>query len=269
MALPSRTTEEYNERSESGELKPYYIEAVEIASAKDVSGQDLEYHFTQDTAIMLELEIGKDFQPEVMIGGNFAIDWDNASPGAGEKPRKKPLEWGSNFKVDELAARAGCTPLFYQNRDDNVIRDEVLQGLIGQTIVYMRYCYGQKSSSDDLGFKAHDRVRFPRNFQEDAQKYLSKTGEEVTRESVRDKAIELAKQSLEDAFLDEVDSGYVDEYSPEAVEAAKNGGNSDGINAGGDGYAGDGAPSSTQPAPAGGGWDDEDETFEPDDELPF
>mgnify|MGYP000131935568 CR=1 FL=1 len=261
MALQSQTAEDYQKRSqESNELKPYYIENVTITGAKDVSGVDGEYHFERDTAILLSLDIGKDFEPDLFIGGDFKIDWDNFD-GAGDAPRVKPLEWGSNFKVDELAARAGLSPLFDQEQEDNVIRDGVLEGLIGESIVYLRYCYGEKSGSDDLGYTQYDFVRFPKNFVDDAVAALKEEGNEnPDRPVVRDKAMDLAKADLERSF--DLDA-YVDDYAPEAVEAAKSGGSAESDDFGN--AAGDGAPS-----PNGSGWSaEENDTFEPDDDLPF
>lgn len=261
LALDSRTTEEYDEMSDSEPPQPYYLEAVEITGAKDVSGVDGEYHFERDTAILMSLDIGKDFEPELYIGGNFKCDWDSYD-GMGSPDRIKPLDWGSNFKVDELAARGNVSPLFDPEKQENVIRDEVLEGLIGQTIIYARYIYGYKGGSEDLGYTSFDRVRFPNNFKEAAINHLDNEGAEKTRQAVVDKCIELAKQSLEDQLLDDIRAGYVKDYDPSPLEDDDE---DDFSNA-----AGDGAPSSTDgfAEPKESGWDN-DETFEPDDEMPF
>lgn len=262
LALDSRDAEEYDEMGDSDAPQEYYIEAVEIAKAKDVSGVDGEHHFERDTAILMELnKEGLDFNPELYIGGNFKCDWD-AHDGIGSPPRVKPLEWGSNFKVDELSSRAGLKPLFDQSREDNVIRDEVLQGLIGQTIVYLRYIYGHKNE-DQLGYSNYDRVRFPKNFKEAAKNHLESEGAEINRQTMSEKCVELAKQSLEDSFLDDVNAGYIDDFDPSVIE--------DGEEYGQEEYSGDGAPADTEPAeaPKGDGWDDEEDTFAPDDDLPF
>jgi hypothetical protein len=104
-------------------------------------------------------------------------------------------------------------------------------------------------------------VRFPNNFKEAALNHLDNEGAEKTRQAVVDKCIELAKQSLEDQLLDDINAGYVKDYDPSPLEDDED----DFSNA-----AGDGAPSSTDgfAEPKESGWDN-DETFEPDDEMPF
>ena len=258
MALGSSTKEEHEQRAEnSGPPEPHYVEAVTVTQAKDVSGGDGDFHFERDTAILMSLDIGQGFEPDLYIGGNFAIDWDSWD-NTGEPPRKKPLEWGGNFKVDELAARAGLTPLFDQSRDDNVIREDVLHGLVGQTIVYLRYVYGEKDDGS-LGYSNYDRVRFPNNFVQEAQTFIENQngGKQAGKEEVKEKALEMAKQSLEDQFLDDVAGDFVDDYKPEVIDGEEDDDFNDAA------YSGDGAPSGT-------GWDaEQDETFEPDDEMPL
>lgn len=263
LPLQSSSREDYDEQAEStGPAQPHYIDEADIVDAEIASGEDRQYHLSYQTAILLTLDIGRDFQPELMIGGDFKKDWDNHD-GEGDPPLVKPLEWGSNFKVDELAARGGVTPLFYQDRDENVIRDEVIEGLIGQTIVYCRYVYNV--SDDGLGdYTRYDRVRFPANYKKEAEQKLKRNGiEDPTREEFAEKCIELASTDLEDNFLNDYEAGYVSDYVPEEMDT----GESDSVDT--DSYSGDGAPEPKSSAWDSGGGSEDEESFEPSDDLPF
>src|SRR5690242_4827808 len=75
-----------------------YINEVTILSAEDISGQTLPMLQNPfDIGIRLTLDIGRDFQPEMVIAGSFKRSQDTG----------EVTGWGSAFVVQEALSRLG------------------------------------------------------------------------------------------------------------------------------------------------------------------
>jgi hypothetical protein len=109
-----------------------YINEVEIVAAEDISGAVLPYlERPVDIGVKLTLDIGKEFNPELVIAGNFKRD-----PDTGEV-----VGWGSAFVVAEALSRLGHTgPL----DEGNGIPPGVLESVIGKRFLRLSYVSGMK-----------------------------------------------------------------------------------------------------------------------------
>ena len=111
-----------------------YINEVTIADVQDISGQLLPPNNLQyDIAIRLHLEIGRDFQPEFVIGGNFKHD----------PITDDVIGWGGAFVVQEALSKLG-----YEGKLDsnNGVPVDILESLVGKTFLRLSYVSGVKES---------------------------------------------------------------------------------------------------------------------------
>ena len=75
-----------------------YINEVTVADVQDISGTTLPFlERPVDIGIRLYLDIGREFQPELIIAGNFKRD-----PATNEV-----IGWGGAFVVQEALSRLG------------------------------------------------------------------------------------------------------------------------------------------------------------------
>ena len=103
---------------------------VTITDAIDISGQQLP-HLTQpfDIALCLTLDVGRDFQPELIIGGNFKKDVNT----------NNVIGWGSGFLVQDVMNRLGYNgPL----EEGNSIPRTALQSLVGKKFYRLSFVSG-------------------------------------------------------------------------------------------------------------------------------
>ncbi len=111
-----------------------FINEVEVAAAEDISGTTPPYmDRSVDIGIKLTLEVGKDFQPQLSITGNFKRD-----PDTGEV-----IGWGGAFVVQEALARLGFKGELDQ---ENRIPAEALEGVIGKRFLRLSYISGEKQN---------------------------------------------------------------------------------------------------------------------------
>lgn len=114
--------------------KGVYINLVTITDVEDVSNTILPFiNNTVDIGVKLTLDIGREFQPELTIFGNFERDTET----------NKVIGWGSAFCVQELLFK-----LCYKGQlnPDNSIPKEALQSLIGKQFFKLAYVSGIKES---------------------------------------------------------------------------------------------------------------------------
>jgi len=111
-----------------------FINEATIADVQDVSGLILPFMERPfEIGIKLYLDIGRNFQPELVIAGDFKRD-----PATGEV-----VGWGGAFVVQEALSRLGYTgPL----EDGNKIPEEVLLELVGKQFLRLSYVSGQKEN---------------------------------------------------------------------------------------------------------------------------
>lgn len=111
-----------------------FISQVTITAVEDISDMVLT-HLDKafDIGIKLTLDIGKDFQPEFLIAGNFKRD----------PLTDEVIGWGSGFLVQEALTRLG-----YDGRlaEGNAIPPEVLEFLIGKSFYRLSYVSGVKEN---------------------------------------------------------------------------------------------------------------------------
>lgn len=110
-----------------------YINEVTVAGAEDISGQPLPFRDQPfDIGIKLTLDIGRDFQPEMIIGGNFKIENGNV------------LGWGGAFVVQEALSKLGYVGSL---EPDNKIPAHVLPSLVGKKFLRLSYVSGLKADN--------------------------------------------------------------------------------------------------------------------------
>jgi hypothetical protein len=112
-----------------------YINDATIVDCQDISGQVLPFlEHPLDIGFKLFLDIGRDFQPELLIGGNFKKD-----QASGEV-----IGWGSGFLVQEaLAVLTGYNGTL---EEGNKIPVGVLETLIGKRFWKLSYVSGHKAN---------------------------------------------------------------------------------------------------------------------------
>jgi hypothetical protein len=109
-----------------------YINRVRIINAEDVSGQELTFSdLPYDIAIKLTLDVGRGFNPSMLIGGNFT-----RNPGTEEV-----TGWGGAFVIQDALSRLG-----YKGDLDpeNKIPLAVLEGIIGKEFLRLSYVSGER-----------------------------------------------------------------------------------------------------------------------------
>ena len=109
-----------------------YINEVTVADVQDISGTTLPFlERPVDIGIKLYLDIGREFQPELIIAGNFKRD-----PSTNEV-----IGWGGAFVVQEALSRLG-----YQGElePNNSISDKVLLAIVGKRFLRLSYISGMR-----------------------------------------------------------------------------------------------------------------------------
>ena len=107
-----------------------FVNEVTIADAQDVSGTSLPFMAQPvDIGIKLVLEIGRDFQPEMTIAGNFKRDLETG----------EVVGWGGAFIVQEALARLGYIGELDKN---NRIPPDALADLVGKKFLRLSYVSG-------------------------------------------------------------------------------------------------------------------------------
>src|ERR1700690_877 len=115
-------------------LPGVYVNEVTIVKAEDISGQTLPFLQNPfELGLKLTLDIGRDFQPDMIIAGNMKRDPDT----------NEVTGWGSGFVVQEALTRFGYSgPL----TDENKIPPEVIESLVGQSFYRLSYVAGVRDN---------------------------------------------------------------------------------------------------------------------------
>ncbi|MBI5020551.1 MAG: hypothetical protein HZB59_03870 [Ignavibacteriales bacterium] len=107
-----------------------YINEVTIVNASDISGEQLPLSEQPiDIGIKLTLDIGKEFQPQMIIAGNFKRDFDSG----------EVVGWGSGFLVQEALARFGYNGTL---DEANHIPTDIIDSLAGKKFLRLSYISG-------------------------------------------------------------------------------------------------------------------------------
>jgi hypothetical protein len=111
-----------------------FINKVTVANVEDISGQQSPFLDTPfDIGIKFVLDIGRDFQPELIIAGNFKRD----------PITDEVIGWGNGFVVQEALAKLGYTGNL---EDGNKIPPEILKEFIGESFYRLAYVSGLKGN---------------------------------------------------------------------------------------------------------------------------
>jgi len=151
-----------------------YVNEATIVKVEDISGTTPVFMSRAvDIGLKLTLEVGREFQPVMLIAGNFRVDIKTG----------EVIGWGSACVVQDALYRLGYTgPLDPSNR----IPPKVLQDLVGRQFWRLSYVSGVKQNGkprysdwttigaiedghDDLIARwKHSRSRgYPRNYRPD------------------------------------------------------------------------------------------------------
>ncbi len=123
-------------RSYGTEVEPgvYLDQAtiLDVSELTDTQPKNFKKPIGLGIGLILEKE-GLSFNPELRIFGDPKVDDDG-----------KIIGWGSAFPVkDVLAKIGGYAGNIGVGKNPKKIPDKVLLGLVGKTVVYLRYCYGR------------------------------------------------------------------------------------------------------------------------------
>ena len=142
-----------------------YVNEVTIAEAQDVSGSSLPFMaMPVDIGIKLVLEIGRDFQPEMTIAGNFKRDLATG----------EIIGWGGAFVVQEALSRLGFTGTLDRN---NRIPPEIVAGLVGKKFLKLSYVSGL-SRTNAKRYSAWNLIGTP---EEGAESLVARFKKSLTR----------------------------------------------------------------------------------------
>ena len=230
--------------SKGDPLRPIMVEkhAVRRVEDKTHSGFDYlsDYDYSPDVGIRVFYDIeGVDVttwtgEPHLDIHGNLKGERD---PSTGVLTRVESQ--GGAFKVFDFFAAVGV--LYNCSAGEVAPSRRALENAQGETFVKLRFVADE--SGDDVYFNDYDRVMPP-----------------PERTDAFDSMDEI-EQTLRDQFLDDYAAGYQEAFRPELIDGGFSEGDEDPTVPGGDGAT----PSASKPAATG---EDED-AFEPDDDLPF
>lgn len=129
---------EFGDGSSSGSNQAapgVYINEATIAKVKDISGiiaadwQQRPY----DIGLQLVLEIGKDFQPTMTIGGDFKRGTDGSI-----------IDWGSAWQVRALMDALKIKGKLIKGK----LSKEILQQMVGQKVVRLSYVKGKNKNDE-------------------------------------------------------------------------------------------------------------------------
>ncbi len=111
-----------------------FIGEATIVSVEDVSGTTPAFMSRAvDIGMNLTLEIGREFQPRMLIAGNFRRDIKSG----------EVVAWGSACVVQDALLRLGYTGALDPG---NKIPAKALQGLVGVTFLRLSYVSGTKNT---------------------------------------------------------------------------------------------------------------------------
>jgi hypothetical protein len=107
-----------------------FISRVTIIKAEDISGKVIPYLDNPfDIAVKLTLDIGKEFHPELTIGGMFKRDLETG----------EVVGWGSGFIVQDALAKLGFTGTLEQH---NRLPKQAIDSLVGKEFLRLSYVSG-------------------------------------------------------------------------------------------------------------------------------
>lgn len=112
-----------------------FITKAKIISVEDISGKAHRYmQMPCDIGIVLTLDIGRSFQPELIISGQFKRNGDTG----------EVIGWGGAFVVQEALVRLGYAGVLDPG---NKIPKAALNSLVGRQILRLAYLSGTKDGS--------------------------------------------------------------------------------------------------------------------------
>jgi hypothetical protein len=108
------------------------ITKAKIVSVEDISGKAHRYmQLPCDIGVVLTIDVGRSFQPELIISGMFKRNVDTG----------EVIGWGGAFVVQEALLRLGYTGLLDAG---NKIPKAALSALVGKEILRLSYVSGTK-----------------------------------------------------------------------------------------------------------------------------
>lgn len=114
--------------------KGIFINLVKIIAAEDVSGAQLPFLQQRvDIGVKLKLDIGRDFEPDLVIAGNFERNSSTS----------EVTGWGGAFVVQDALYRLGYTGTL---TPENKIPKSVLDSLVGKQFYRLSFVTGVKES---------------------------------------------------------------------------------------------------------------------------
>ncbi len=112
--------------------KGIIVGKVTIVGVEDISGTTPQHlQFPVDIGIKLTLDVGKSFQPEMIIAGNFKRDNSTGDV----------VSWGGGFVIQDLLIRMGYLGKL---NEGNTIPSEALESLKGKSFLRLSYVTGLK-----------------------------------------------------------------------------------------------------------------------------
>jgi hypothetical protein len=155
-----------------------YVSEVTIIDAQDHSGTMPSFLKTiPDIYLVVTLDIGKDWTPEMSFFGDYKRD---------ERNPEVIVDWGSAFKVRNLFTACG---IHRELNDDGTIPKDMVNDLIGKKILRLQYVSGARENGR-LKYSDWPEQVLPAN--EDPKK-------------------------LADLFFRSVQRGYPKNYSPDVL----------------------------------------------------
>ena len=113
-----------------------FVNKATIIGATDMSADGLSFlQSPVDVAIVLTLDIGKDFNPEMSFFGNYKRDEQNGLI----------VDWGGAFSIRNLFTACGVDS---EINDDGSIPPELLSQLVGKEILRLQYVSGLRQKDD-------------------------------------------------------------------------------------------------------------------------
>jgi hypothetical protein len=155
-----------------------YVSEATIIDAQDHSGTMPSFLKTiPDIYLVVTLDIGKDWTPEMSFFGDYKRD---------ERNPEVIVDWGSAFKVRNLFTACG---IHRELNDDGTIPKDMVNDLIGKKILRLQYVSGARENGR-LKYSDWSEQVLPAN--EDPKK-------------------------LADLFFKSVQRGYPKNYSPDVL----------------------------------------------------
>ncbi|MFZ4622375.1 MAG: hypothetical protein ACOYNS_17565 [Bacteroidota bacterium] len=154
--------------------KGVFVNEASIYAIEDVSGTT-PHPLTNpvDIGVRLTLDIGRDFQPEMLIAGNFK-----------KNEIGEIIGWGSAFPVQEFFSKLGYKGTL---NPDNTIPEEALEEVLEKKFLRLSYVSGSKNNgkahysdwnivtsiddgAESLAKRFHSSVAkgYPKNYRPDA-----------------------------------------------------------------------------------------------------